>query len=229
MDRKRHKLYAKRHGFTLIELLVVIAIIGVLAALLLPTLATARERARRTTCVNNLRQISMAYEMYAADFYEKFPYDEYALYGSDKPVISHYISTPKTFWCPSSVSRNNASPETIDSGNWYNSYSFIFGLTTSNNAAWAVPFASDRGIYNTKIDLTSYPNLPNDTDVKTGNHSWGVNTLYIDGSVGWINLEDIVFAAENYDGSDPKPTVACAKNGYSIVIDSAAEKTGWGQ
>ena len=62
-----------KRGFTLIELLVVIAIMGVLAAILLPALSTARERARRTVCINNLRQFDIAYEMYADNWYEKFP------------------------------------------------------------------------------------------------------------------------------------------------------------
>src|SRR6185503_1053612 len=68
------RLLSKRPGFTLIELLVVIAIVGTLAALLLPTLAAAREKGRRTVCLSNLRQLGIAIHGYANDNDGNIPY-----------------------------------------------------------------------------------------------------------------------------------------------------------
>src|SRR5262245_52160925 len=62
-----------RRGFTLVELLVVIAVIGVLIALLLPAIGTAREAARRTQCASNLRQIGLAMRQYWDTHRGKFP------------------------------------------------------------------------------------------------------------------------------------------------------------
>ncbi|HPP66494.1 MAG TPA: type II secretion system protein [bacterium] len=62
-----------KNGFTLIELLVVIAIIAILASMLLPTLARARERARQVVCMNNLKQLGIAFELYTSDWDEYYP------------------------------------------------------------------------------------------------------------------------------------------------------------
>ena len=75
----------RRQGFTLIELLVVIAILAILAAILFPVFAQARERARMTSCLSNMRQMGLALDMYAQSYDEMMPPYQDAVYDFANP------------------------------------------------------------------------------------------------------------------------------------------------
>ena len=113
-----------KKAFTLIELLVVIAIIAILAAMLLPALSAAKKRAQRISCVNNLKQVGLAFRIWEGDNGDRYPMavstasggaQEYIGFYSNttmiKPVtyipqypflcMSNELSTPKVVWCPS--------------------------------------------------------------------------------------------------------------------------------
>ena len=90
----------RRHGFTLIELLVVIAIIAILAAILFPVFARARAKARQTSCLSNVKQISLALMMYAQDNDETYPVVNHTTGYDWWNGLQPYVKNPQVFRCP---------------------------------------------------------------------------------------------------------------------------------
>ncbi len=105
-----------KQGFTLIELLVVIAIIAILAAILFPVFARARDRARQTSCASNLRQIGLAAMMYAQDYDEMMPALYHYYYEGDSDIryfgfydgFAPYTMNEQIYICPSGHYRSDS-------------------------------------------------------------------------------------------------------------------------
>jgi prepilin-type N-terminal cleavage/methylation domain-containing protein len=139
----------RKDGFTLIELLVVIAIIAILAAILFPVFAQAREKARTTTCISNLKQISLANGMYLQDWDEHFPFA-----GREWPAagfidvwngLGPYIKNTEMFICKSDPTppwnvrwvRVNNKPlekQLLFPSSYYYYYAFYHNFTGNQNA-----------------------------------------------------------------------------------------------
>jgi len=125
----------RRHGFTLIELLVVIAIIAILAAILFPVFAQARERSRMSSCLSNMKQIGLALMQYSQDYDETMPSYPFSgawhpyhnacgaansgpppycgwSYSAWAPMIEPYVKNWGVFACPSGLRTQLAGPTT---------------------------------------------------------------------------------------------------------------------
>jgi prepilin-type N-terminal cleavage/methylation domain-containing protein len=125
----------RSRGFTLIELLVVIAIIAILAALLLPALAGAKARAKRTECVNNLKQVGIGFRAWASDNDGMFPWFVEMTEGGSKNgpewvdhfrACSNEFVTPKILVCPAQKEKTALTDWSILAGQ--DNVSWFFGL-----------------------------------------------------------------------------------------------------
>jgi prepilin-type N-terminal cleavage/methylation domain-containing protein/prepilin-type processing-associated H-X9-DG protein len=158
----------RRSGFTLIELLVVIAIIAILAAILFPVFAQAREKARTTACLSNCKQIGTAVQMYTQDYDEMLPSS--GVYGANHPLykagyqwgfwvilLDPYIKNRSVWLCPSGKKDGTAliGPKTdqfpVNYG--YNEYLFH---TSYGFASLASLAGTEAGVSNVSVIADSF-------------------------------------------------------------------------
>ena len=178
----------RRAGFTLVEVLAVSAIVGMLAALLLPSLSKAREKSRAVVCVNNLRQLGQVLQLYQDDYralpsannsgYFLWNGNHYVLYGQLLPTAGRGLAN--MFFCPSSTIFPRSDPSTgiqnlgvtgaVTAGSYY-----IRGKTDG------APHALEGPTVSLMADLFF-------TSGSARNHAGGVNVLFSDGAVRFIRL-----------------------------------------
>jgi prepilin-type N-terminal cleavage/methylation domain-containing protein/prepilin-type processing-associated H-X9-DG protein len=229
-------------GFTLIELLVVIAIIALLAAILFPVFARARENARRTSCQSNLKQIALGFKQYTQDYDEKYPTAVFASGGAAygwTGNIQPYIKSRQLYQCPSEPTA--PTPHTTDFGQpgttdyWYN---FTLGPTTGGvNEAAALNVSltilagdgggSKRGRYATdgcSVSDDSYadwtkpcnagtPGLAIIPDNSAQRHLEGLNLAFMDGHVKWYKSTSV----------SQNPVIYNAATGFTSTTPSSGQ------
>jgi prepilin-type N-terminal cleavage/methylation domain-containing protein/prepilin-type processing-associated H-X9-DG protein len=203
----------RRSGFTLIELLVVIAIIAILAAILFPVFAQARAKARQSACLNNMKQLGTGLMMYAQDYDETLPINDYIgnglvpLLGWRDPKagdswctgIYPYVKNLQVYVCPEAVTHPDPkspwrSPERIEDG----AVSYLMNYVTRGQPLASVPAPADliflhEGEWRWRVahcrPRPSSPTSRNYVEINyyfyDNRHNQGANLLYSDGHAKW--------------------------------------------
>ena len=186
----------QRSGFTLIELLVVIAIIAILAAILFPVFAKAREKARQTSCLSNMKQFSLGTLQYVQDYDEAYPGGGgMGTNGAWNPAwwdeIAPYLKNTQVFTCPSESAPPNANGDNFPVT--YGCNANIMGWSSALKMA-AIQSPAIDVLYGEK-DSADWPCYPSNSGVSaaTSNgmsmpqhiHTNGDNYAYCDGHCKW--------------------------------------------
>ncbi|HEX8551240.1 MAG TPA: DUF1559 domain-containing protein [Abditibacteriaceae bacterium] len=188
-----------RAGFTLIELLVVISIIAILASILFPVFARARENARRSSCQSNLKQIGLAVMQYAQDYDERtLVQDEDAAYLWFKP-LQPYIKSEQVFRCPS-VAETWTPPTDRPASDYVLNGFFAHSLSMARFSSTAQQIMlGERAQDEDHIDYHTW-----DSDFKdhmqTERHLGGANYAFADGHVKWMKWENTLKPSVVKDG-----------------------------
>jgi prepilin-type N-terminal cleavage/methylation domain-containing protein/prepilin-type processing-associated H-X9-DG protein len=193
----------KRRGFTLIELLVVIAIIAILAAILFPVFARAREKARQSSCSSNLKQIGIGAMMYAQDYDEMMVHYSLPVTGGWTNALAPYIKNTQLYTCPSL--------NTQAVGYGYNYYYLGNGGTSTamasvQSVAETVAFADggkDDSDANVSYQHINPPAQPTYAWVSRPNprHNDGCNIAFVDGHVKWMKRDRPFYPAYPWAGN----------------------------